>query len=107
MMIKQASARRCFVCGVENEHGLGLKFYETGPGEVIAEVTVPEHFQGYPGVVHGGIVASMLDEVAGRTLMGDVSPRFMVTARLTVRYRKPVPLGAKLVLKGHVSKLRL
>ncbi len=105
-MKKQASSLHCFVCGVENPYGLHLSFYEPGPGEVRAEITVPEHYQGYPGVVHGGIVAAMLDEVTGRTFMGDDEPRFMVTARLEIRYRKPVPVGKPLVLRGHAGKDR-
>lgn len=70
------------------------------PGEVIAKYTVPEHFQGYPGVVHGGVIAAMLDEVAGRAFIEGDPPRFMVTARLSIRYRKPVPVGKPLRLIG-------
>lgn len=103
-MIKQASSRHCFVCGIDNRYGLHLQFYEPGPGEVAAEIVVPEHFQGYPGIVHGGVVAAMLDEVAGRTFMGEGTPRFMVTAKLEVRYRRPVPVGQRLFLKGHAGE---
>ncbi len=52
---KQPNSRHCFVCGLENEYGLGLRFYEVGPDEVTATVTIPDQYQGYPGVVHGGI----------------------------------------------------
>jgi uncharacterized protein (TIGR00369 family) len=97
----QPNSRHCFVCGVENPLGLHLKFYESEPGEVVAEYTLPENYQGYPGVAHGGIVAAMLDEVAGRCLMGDrEAPRFMFTARLNVTYRKNVPVGQPLKLVG-------
>lgn len=99
-MKKQANSKNCFVCGVQNIHGLHLSFYETGLGETLAEITVPDHFNGYPGVVHGGIVAAMLDEVSGRVFMGDNPPRFMVTAKLNIRYRRPVPVGVKLTLRG-------
>lgn len=105
-MKKQASSRDCFVCGIVNPFGLKMTFYDTAPGEVLAEYTVPAHFQGYPGVVHGGIVAAMLDEVTNRTFMQDDPPRFLVTANLSVRYRKPVPLGKLLTLKGHAERER-
>jgi acyl-coenzyme A thioesterase PaaI-like protein len=99
--MKQANSRHCFVCGLENPAGLHLHFYETEPGEVTAQYTVGEQHQGYPGIVHGGIVAAMLDEVAGRVHMGSTDqPRFMFTARLDVRYRKPVPVGKPLRLVG-------
>lgn len=102
----QANSRHCFVCGLENPFGLHLRFYETAPGEVTAEYTVPERFQGYPGVVHGGVVAAMLDEVCGRAHMGGDPPRFMYTARLEVRYRQNVPVGVPLRLVGRAGKSR-
>lgn len=104
--MKQPNSKKCFVCGVENLNGLHLKFYEENPGEVTVEYTVPEQFQGYPGVVHGGIVAAMLDEVAGRAHMGGDPPRFMFTARLDVRYRRNVPVNQPLRIIGRAVKSR-
>lgn len=101
---KQANSRHCFVCGLANPIGLKLQFYETGPGEVTAEYTVGEQYQGYPGVVHGGVVAAMLDEVCGRVHMGGDPPRFMYTARLDVRYRYNVPVGQPLRIVGRAEK---
>jgi acyl-coenzyme A thioesterase PaaI-like protein len=102
--MKQPNSRQCFVCGRENPFGLKLNFYEPSPGEVVVDYTVPEHYQGYPGVVHGGVVAAMLDEVTGRVHMGGNPPRFMFTARLNVRYRKNVPVGQPLRIIGHAGK---
>jgi acyl-coenzyme A thioesterase PaaI-like protein len=102
----QANSRHCFVCGLANPYGLKLRFYQSGPGEVSAEYTVPERYQGYPGVVHGGIVAAMLDEALGRAHMGGDPPRFMYTARLELRYRKNVPVGVPLRLVGRAMKSR-
>jgi len=96
----QPNSRHCFVCGVANPLGLKLRFYQTSAGEVSAEYTVSKDYQGYPGVVHGGIVAAMLDETAGRAHMGGYPPRFMFTAHLNIRYRKNVPVGVKLRLVG-------
>jgi acyl-coenzyme A thioesterase PaaI-like protein len=97
------------VCGVENPIGLHLKFYETGPGEVTADINLTDQYQGYPGIVHGGVIAAMLDEAAGRAHMGPPDePRFMFTAKLDVRYRKNVPVGQplRLVGKAGLSKRR-
>jgi len=103
----QPNSRHCFVCGLENPIGLHLRFCKTGPGEVAADYTAPEHFQGYPGVLHGGIVATILDETAGRALMGDpAAPRFMFTGKLEVRYRKNVPVGEPLRVVGKAGKAR-
>ena len=100
----QPNSRHCFVCGLENPNGLQLRFYETGPGEVTADYTVPDHFQGYPGVVHGGIVTAMLDEVTGRAHMHGEQTRFMYTAKLEIRFRKNVPIGQPLRVVGQVEK---
>ncbi len=102
MPVKQPNSRYCFVCGVENPVGLKLKIYEVEEGQVETWYTPPEHFQGYPGLLHGGIVASLLDELSGRALMGSDPhhPRFMYTAKLEVKYRKNVPIGQPLRVVG-------
>lgn len=103
---KQPNSRYCFACGVENTYGLGMTFYEVGAGHVLAEYSVPDVYQGYPGVVHGGIVFTMLDEVLGRvTMLGDPT-RFTMTAKVEVRFRKPVPTGETLQIHGRVEKRR-
>jgi acyl-coenzyme A thioesterase PaaI-like protein len=105
--IKQPNSRMCFICGVENPIGLKLQIYQTAPGMIETTYTAPDHFQGYPGILHGGIVATILDEISGRALMGDPSsPRFMFTGRLQVKYRRNVPTGEplRIVGKGVKSK---
>jgi acyl-coenzyme A thioesterase PaaI-like protein len=105
---RQPNSRHCFICGMENPIGLHLHLYETAPGEVQSSYIAPDHFQGYPGVLHGGIVAAVLDEVSGRTQMGSdpLSPRFMFTAKLEVKYRKNVPIGKLLKIIGKAGKLK-
>lgn len=104
--MKQPGSKMCFVCGQENPVGLKLNFYETAPGEVTVDYVAPEHFQGYPGVLHGGIAATILDEMAGRTHMGENPPRFMYTAKLEIKYRKSVPVGQPLKIIGRAGKDR-
>mgnify|MGYP002391804152 FL=1 len=106
MSTLQANSRNCIVCGLNNPAGLHLRFYTTTPGQVEANYTVSEHFEGYPGVVHGGIVAAMLDEATGRSHMGGEQPRFMFTAKLDIRYRQNVPVGQPLRLVGIAGKSR-
>ncbi len=104
---KQPNSRMCFICGVENPIGLKLKIYQTSPGVIETTYTAPDHFQGYPGILHGGIVASILDEISGRALMGEPSsPRFMFTGKLQVKYRKNVPTGKPLRIVGKAIKSR-
>ena len=91
---------------MENPVGLHLHIYETAPGEVETIYIAPDHFQGYPGVLHGGIVAAIIDEISGRTHMGSdpMDPRFMFTAKLEVKYRKNVPTGRQLKIIGKAGK---
>lgn len=102
--VKQPNSRHCFVCGLESPVGLRLTFYDAGPDCAEAAYTVPEAYQGYPGLVHGGIMAAMLDEVIGRAAMSGNPNYFTVTARLSLRYRKPVPVAVPLRLVGKIER---
>ncbi len=105
-MAKQPSSRNCFVCGVENPVGLKLEFADDGDSTVRAEVTVPDKYNGYPGVVHGGIVAAILDEVSGRALLarGHELKNLFVTLKMELRYRKPTPTETPLTAIGRIVK---
>ena len=95
--------RRCFACGPDNELGLRLQF-EYGESSARCRIIVPEHFGGWTGIMHGGIVATLLDEaMAHATIAAGVRA---VTAKLEVRFRKPAPTGVPLVAEGSVHKLR-
>lgn len=104
MVERQPSSRSCFVCGRDND--LGLKMvWESHPeeGEIRSTVTVSEQFNGYPGIVHGGILAAMLDETAGRSILLEGEPdELMVTAKLEVAYRRPTPTDTPLLVVGRL-----
>ena len=103
---KQPNSSHCFACGLENSFGLQIHFYDNGVDEVVANYVVPDQYQGYPGIVHGGITATILDELVGRAVMADDLNQFMVSAKLTVRYRKPIPIGEPLSMVGKVLRRR-
>ena len=75
-MEKQPNSDMCFVCGRNNPAGLYMQFFDNGLDEVISNYTVPERYQSYPGIVHGGILASMLDEVVQRARVNRQRPGF-------------------------------
>lgn len=109
-MVKMPASRNCFVCGRENPLGLKLAFYTAKPGTVEAQINLPKDFEGFPDIVHGGILSAILDEVTGRAQMS-LKDRFMVTAQLTTKFRMPVlvdqnytVLGVAGEIKGRVSK---
>lgn len=104
--VKQPGSRTCFVCGVENDHGFRLSFYETSPQTVEARTSIPRHYQGYPGVAHGGIVAALLDEIAVRAGTCGEPEHLMLTAKIEVRYRQSVPVEQPLHLVGTLIERR-
>jgi len=105
-LIKQPNSDHCFICGRKNPHGLYMTFYDNGLDEVHSEHTVPDEYQSYPGIVHGGIVAAMLDEAVGRVAMIGDHHHFMMSVKLEVKYRRPVPTETPLSIVGRIVKLR-
>jgi acyl-coenzyme A thioesterase PaaI-like protein len=110
---QQPSSRWCFVCGVENPCGLHIRFFNDGHHRAVARVTLGEQYQSYPGIVHGGILATILDETMGRAILAEGSEpreiteeRFMFSAKIEVRYRKSVPLNEEFIVRGRVDKDR-
>lgn len=101
---KQHSSKMCFVCGEKNDFGLHAKFYETEANELVALINPSEQHQGYPGRMHGGIAATILDEVIARSICnGKDEQLWGVTLELKTRFRKPVPLGQELKVVGRVT----
>lgn len=86
---------------MENPIGLKLQMYaDAETGGVVCHYTIPKIYEGYPGIAHGGIVATLLDEVISRAYMVGDPNRFMYTAKLTSRLRKHVPVEQPLHMTG-------
>lgn len=104
----QGTSRMCFVCGRENPVGLRLTFYEDPEsGQIMVPLNIPERYQGYPGIVHGGILSTILDETTGRAInVGQEDEQFWVTAKLEMRYRQPTPTETPLMAVGWVVRKR-
>lgn len=91
----------CFVCGRNNDHGLKLEF-DSSSGRTVSEFVLHKKFQGYENIVHGGIVAAILDEAAIHAAMSEgLSP---VTAELTVRYKQPVIVDHPLLVEAELTR---
>jgi acyl-coenzyme A thioesterase PaaI-like protein len=91
----------CWGCG-DNPHGIALPLpAEEGADAYEANVRFDERHQGGPGIVHGGLVAAALDEACGLLATWYRFPT--VTARIFVRYRRPVPINVDLVVSAHVT----
>jgi uncharacterized protein (TIGR00369 family) len=92
---------RCFACGRANPKGLRLHVVEK-TDHVDLDYTVPEEFAGWQGIVHGGIVATILDELLAYAC--NQSDRSMLTAEMTVRYRRPVKTGQPIHGLGRITE---
>ena len=92
----------CFGCSPSNPRGLGLRFRRIGE-EIHARYTIPDVFHGAPGIAHGGIVATLLDEVSCAVVALALDRR-VVTGELTVRYEQPVPVEQGLELVARVAR---
>lgn len=97
--------QRCFVCGQRNPYGLKLVFRQEEQS-IVADFRPHEEHQGFPGVIHGGIVASVLDEVLGRTSLLGTHPEWTMTGKLELRYRRYVPYGPLLRVRASLEKER-
>lgn len=94
----------CFGCSASNPAGLQLRFRRRGEG-IVADYVIADRFHGAPGIAHGGIIATLLDEVscAAAAVARDTH---VVTGELSVRYRRPCPVEVPLILSARITDER-
>ena len=101
--LSRKRAAQCFGCGQENPIGLKLSF-RCDEGKAEAEFTPNELHQGWPGIVHGGIICTILDEAMSHTL--DQQAINCLTAKAEIRFRRPAFVGEPLVVTGTMTMKR-
>ena len=94
----------CFACAPENPCGLKMEFYEDGE-EVVCFWTADENYQSWLNTVHGGILATLVDETAAWYIFRKFQTSAMTT-NLNVRYKKPVPLGVQLEIRAKLKEVK-
>lgn len=97
-VVRQESHPDCFVCGPANGHGLGLEFRVIPDGSVEATFPCQPIFAGYPGMLHGGIICTLLDGAMTNCLFaqGFVA----VTVDMNVRFRHPVTVSLPAIVRA-------
>ena len=90
----------CFACGQNNPIGLKLKFVEIA-GRYVAKCVMDKNYQSFNGVLHGGIITTLLDEAMGGYLFHLKQPAY--TGKLEVRYRRPTSTGEQLTVSGWIA----
>lgn len=98
--IPKPQGHNCFACGTENPIGLNLQFYRLAD-TVCTELTLQRRYEGWEGVVHGGIVSTLLDEVMSWAIMY-TKKVFLVTRKIDIKYVRPVLVGIPLKVAGRL-----
>ncbi len=104
--LRQPTSLQCFACGRNNPFGLKLEWFNNYD-EKCVETTfmLDDNYCSYPGTVHGGILATILDETSGRAVLLDNNfDRLMVTLKMEVVYKKNTPTNTPLKAVGRVLK---
>lgn len=97
--------RHCFVCGEHNESGLNLDWwFNEDESHLLTEFVPDERYQGWRGVVHGGIVTAVLDEIMVNYII--LKGVGVVSARLNVRFREPARVGESMRFSGTAERMR-
>jgi uncharacterized protein (TIGR00369 family) len=104
ILAAQNVSRNCLVCGVDNALGLRARFYELDGDELLGVFSPREEHQSYPGRLHGGVASTILDETVGRAILLRQPGAWGVTAELTVRFRRPVPLEGELRCVARITR---
>lgn len=89
----------CVVCGPDHPHGLHLEFDLASDGVVSAQWTPAEDWQGFRGIIHGGIISTVLDEAMAKAV---AAVENALTGELRVRFRHPVAPGEDLRVRGWI-----
>jgi acyl-coenzyme A thioesterase PaaI-like protein len=92
----------CFVCGKENPKGMHLEF-KREDGKVFSRFSLPEYYQGYGGIVHGGIISLILDEAMAHLQSSE--ERFL-TGKLTVKFHSLLKVNEEVVVESWVEETR-
>ncbi|MCP5116122.1 MAG: PaaI family thioesterase [bacterium] len=104
MKPKAQPQSRCVVCGPDNPRGLRIRFQQTGDGAVEAVWVPTADWEGFEGVIHGGILSTVLDEAMSKAVVA--AGWKALTGELKVRYRQPVKTGEELSVVGWVLEKR-
>lgn len=92
----------CFCCGKKNEKGLKLDFAYPDAGTARTRLHIPEYFTGWERITHGGLISMLLDETMAHSCISRGVQG--VTAELTVRFKRPLPVSALVIVEGRAGE---
>jgi len=92
----------CFGCSPRNQFGLHLKVFMSKHG-CVSFTKIPEKFCGFDGIVHGGIVATLLDEISAWTLVIHIK-KLCITQEAKIKYYKPIFVNTAITVEGKIKE---
>jgi acyl-coenzyme A thioesterase PaaI-like protein len=96
------SQSRCVVCGPDHPHGLRIRFNASPDGGASAEWTPTSEWEGFEGIVHGGIISTVMDEAMSKAVAATQSQA--LTGELRVRFRSHVESGKTYRIRGWITE---
>jgi uncharacterized protein (TIGR00369 family) len=101
--LAHSAQNHCFGCGPASEVGLKLEFSVTLANEVVCFAQISNHYEGPPGYLHGGIIATILDEAMSKS--NRAHGKTAMTRQMQVEYLRPVPSNAPIRIEGKLTRL--
>lgn len=102
---KESNSTECFVCGTQNPGGVHANFYALESGECACVFTAKHIHEGHPGILHGGVICSILDETVGRAMNVKSTDTSAYTIELNVKFLKTVPSMVECIALGRVDRI--
>lgn len=100
--LAHSAQNSCFGCGQANTSGLRLQFLQAPDGSVVCPTTISNSYEGPPGYLHGGIIATLLDESMSKAVRA--KGLVAMTRHMEIDYRRPVPSGSAIRLESRVVR---
>lgn len=100
--LDHTAQNHCFGCGEANGTGLRLEFFRSDDGTVVSLPAISDRFEGPKGFVHGGIIATLLDEIMSKAVR--IAGFTAMTRHISVEYLRPIPSGAPIRMEGRVVR---
>lgn len=101
-LLAHGAQNRCFGCGEANANGLRLEFMLASDGTVVCPASISDKFEGHPGYLHGGVIATLLDEAMSKAVRA--RGLTAMTRHIEIDYKRPVPSSKPIRIEGRVVR---
>ncbi|MDX9703956.1 MAG: PaaI family thioesterase [Candidatus Auribacterota bacterium] len=100
LKIRRCTHPNCIVCSLSNSRGLNIDFDVSENGEVKADIQFDKQYEGYQGMLHGGVISTILDGAMTNCIFA--CGQTAVTVEMNIRFRHPVLLCHPLTVVARI-----